>query len=637
MLRDFHGFKLTRFLVLPVLFAQLCGWASSPPEIPPATPPEAPVANPTATPVRPSIKAEVDKDELLGHIRFLADPEMRGREAGSPEQLKAADYVAAEFKRYGLEPFGEVKDGQRGYFQEFNLPISRGLGEKNSLALKQGGKETAFQVRKQFAAFSVSKPKAVAEGGVVFAGYGIVAPEYGYDDFKDVNLDGKWALVLRYEPQEFDAGSKFNGRQHTQHAALPAKVAHCLKRKAAGVLIVTGAAGREKEADKLTDGTGAGDENAALPVVNVTRETANVLLEASGKTIGDLQGAIDKDLSLQSFELKGAAVKAEVELQFDLRPTRNIIGRLEGSDPQLKQECVIFGAHSDHVGLGKEGSLLGAEGAGKVHPGADDNASGTAGLLEIAQRLGALKPAERPKRSLIFIAFTGEEKGLLGAQHYLKQPQMPVKDTIAMLNMDMIGRSEDDSVQIAGVGTGKGFKDLVQRVVAGSKLRIYLGSSGEGPSDHAAFYRAGLPVLFFFAGLHPDYHRPTDTWEKINAPVARDLSDLAGKVLIEIANLAARPEYIKPGSRGYLGLGVDQMRVRSAIGFPVGAVAPGSPAAAAGLKSGDLIVTVNGQKIQQAMDFNILLLDFGAGDTLQIVVKRGEEKLELKVQLTERK
>lgn len=637
MLRDFRSYRLAKLLALPLLLAQLCGWASAPPEVPPATPPEAPVVNPTATPVRPSVKVEVDKDELLGHIRFLADPELRGREAGSPEQLKAADYIAAEFKRYGLEPFGDTKDGQRGYVQEFNLPISKGLGEKNTLVLVKDGKEQAFQVRKQFAALSVSKPKAAAEGGMVFAGYGIAAPEYGYDDFKDVNLEGKWALVLRFEPQEFDAGSKFNGRQHTQHAGLNAKVAHCVKRKAAGVLIVSGPAGREKEADKITDGSGAGDESAVLPVVNITRETANALLEGSGKSLGDLQGAIDKDLSNQSFELKGATVKAEVELQFDLRPTRNIIGRLEGSDPQLKQEHVIIGAHCDHVGLGREGSLLGPEGAGKIHPGADDNASGTAGLLEISQRIGALKPAERPKRSLIFVAFTGEEKGLLGAQHYLKQPQAPLKDTIAMLNMDMIGRSEDDSVQIAGVGTGKGFKDLVQRAIAGSKLRIYLGSSGEGPSDHAAFYRAGLPVLFFFAGLHPDYHRPTDTWEKINAPVARDLSDLAGKVLIEIANLAARPEYIKPGSRGYLGLGVDQMRVRSAIGFPVGAVAPGSPAATAGLKSGDLIMTVNGQKIQQAMDFNILLLDFGAGDTLQITVKRGEEKLELKVQLADRK
>ncbi|MCW8130787.1 MAG: M28 family peptidase, partial [Planctomycetota bacterium] len=599
--------------------------------------PAEPAGNPTAAPVRPSAKAEIDKGELLGHIQYLASPDLHGREAGTPDQLKAAEYVAEEFKRYGLAPFGDEKDGARTYFQEFDLPESAGMGEGNELVLKADGKETRFELRKQFAPFSVGKAHAEVSGGVVFAGYGIAAPEYQYDDFKDVDLEGKWALIMRYEPQEQDAASKFAGRQFTPHAALPAKLAACAKRKAAGVLMVTGASGHLNEAERLTDGRGPAGTDAAIPFIQITRETANALLASSKKTLGDLQGAIDKDLGCHSFEIKDVTISAKVDLKIEAHPTRNILAWIEGRDEKLKSEFVILGAHSDHVGFGKAGSRLGPQGAGKIHPGADDNASGTAGLLEIAQFLGGLKPEERPRRSVILIGFSGEEKGLLGSEHYVKKPKAPLKDTVAMLNLDMIGRSADNGLQVSGIGTGKGFKDLVLGAGAESKLRLFLGTAGDGPSDHATFYHAGIPVLFFFTGIHDDYHTPTDTWDKINAPAAEAAAALACALLRKLADQDARPEFVKNDKRPYLGVGADMVRARNAKGFPVGSVAPGSPADQAGLKVGDLITHVNSQKLSQPMDLHMAMIDFGVGDPLELIVKRGDERLEVKLNLAERK
>ena len=309
---------------------------------------------------------------------------------------------------------------------------------------------------------------------------------------------------------------------------------------------------------------------------------------------------------------------------------------MEGRDPELKQEVIILGAHSDHVGIGRFGSLLGREGVGKLHPGADDNASGTAGLLEIAQFFGSLKPEERPRRSILFMSFSGEEKGLLGSVFYTKHPLVPLKDTPVMLNMDMIGRSEDGSVQIAGLGSGTLLKEVVQQRARETTLKIYFGSSGSGPSDHASFFHAGVPVLFFFTGLHPDYHRPSDTWDKIDARTAERVAMLARNILKDLADRADRPKFMKASQQGYLGVGPNHTAMRDAPGYPVGSVQPGSPADQAGLQAGDLIVGVNGRKISQAMELPMSLLDFGPGDEVEMEFKRGQEVRKAKAVLTGR-
>ncbi|HYG74094.1 MAG TPA: M28 family peptidase [Planctomycetota bacterium] len=595
--------------------------------------------NPTAIPVQPAVDARINRNELLGHIKFLSSPELRGREAGTPEQLKAAQYVADEFKRFGLEPYGDTDEkGVRSYFQDFPITVSKGALAESALVLKSGDKEKKYELGKDFAPFPMGDKKASAESGVVFAGYSIIAPEHSYDDFGDLDLAGKWVLILRYEPQEKDSKSNFDGKEHSKYAALVSKIMNCVMRRAAGVVIVTGPAGREKEPDTVTDSKGALMGEFSIPVLQITRKTADELLEPSGKKLGDLQAAIDKDLSNHSFELKDVKLSGVSALDLDRKKTSNIIARLPGRDGKLRKEHVVIGAHTDHVGLGWQNSLLGKEGRNKIHPGADDNASGTAGLLEIAQHYGSLKEGDRPRRSILFIGFTGEESGLLGSQYYLRNTKVPLADTIAMLNLDMIGRSATGDVQVAGVGTAKGFKDLVLKHTKNAKfandegMKVHLGSSGTGPSDHAAFFEKKIPVLFFFTGIHPDYHRPSDTWEKINAPVAEAVADLARKLLFEIADNKTRPEFIAQSAQGFLGVSPDNSK-KDAKGYLVGQVVPDSPAAQAGIKAGDLITNINGQHLSNAMDLNIGLIDFSPGDSVDLTGRRGDETLQFKVKL----
>ena len=601
--------------------------------------------NPTGHPVRPSQKSQIDKDELLGHIQYLASPELRGRDAGTPDQLKAAAYIADEFLRYGLEPFGDVppvtaeappQTAQSGFFQNFSLSESKGAGAGSKLVLNVGGKDKVFLLHQDFVPLPAGVPSASAQAGVVFAGYGIIAPEIPYDDFSTVDLKRKWVLILRYQPQENDAKGKFGGKNYTRHAGLAVKILNCVMRHAAGVLIVAGPAGHENEPEKLDRGTGPLLGEFTLPVLQITRAVADQILAPSGKTIAALQSAIDADLSAQSFVINDARVEGIAKLNMDRKITSNVIAKLSGRDEKLKGEYVIVGAHCDHVGMGYHDSLWGKEGRGKIHPGADDNASGTAGLLEIAQYYGSLKPEERPRRSILFMAFSGEEEGLLGSLFYLNHPEAPVSNTVAMLNMDMIGRSANGGVQVAGIGTGKGFKDLVTKYGKDSGLKVYLGSSGNGPSDHASFTERKIPVLFFSTGLHPDYHRPTDTWDKINAPVAAEVAELTSKILFDLADNPARPEFTDGSARGFLGISPDMRQLKNK-GYPVGQVIAGSPAAEAGLKPGDVITGLNGQELTTAMDLLMSLIDFGPGDPLDLSVMRGEDKFELEVKLTGRK
>ena len=618
-------------VLIPLIAFSFFSYSAEPTDSTPVV--SAALINPTATPVRPSVNPKIDKGELLGHIQYLSSPEFHGRDAGSADQIKAAEYIAAEFTRYGLEAFGDSKDGKRGFFQEFPIIVFKGLGKNSSMKMTVGATDSVLEIKKDFLPLPAGYKTVKADAGVAFAGYGISAPEFNYDDFANLDLAGKWALILRYEPKVFSKGGN-----HSKFAALNAKVLSCALRRAAGVLIVTGPLGHENEggADTLGKAVPGIIGDFHIPVVHITRALADRLLAPAEKKIADLQLAIEKDLSNQSIAIPGAKIAVVSDIEVDEKTTENVIARCEGSDPVLKKECVIVGAHCDHVGMGYSGSLLGKDGAGKMHPGADDNASGTSGMLEIAQLIGSLKPEERPKRTILFMAFSGEEKGLLGSAFYTEHPFVPLADTAAMLNLDMIGRSSDGGVQVSGVGSSKMFKDLVTKDTADSKLKVHLGSAGDGPSDHASFFRKNIPVLFFFTGTHADYHRPTDTWEKINAPVAAETAELASKILFDLANRADRPVFSKAGTGCYLGVGVDDGR-KNVEGFPVGDVTAGSPAEVAGIRRGDTIAALNDQRLAIAMDLMMSLTEYSPGDEIELKLKRGTETVNVKVKLGARK
>lgn len=633
---------LNRFTsaILIAIALPLCASESKPAETgpTPTTTPDAKVAvtNPTATP-RPAESPEIHKGELLGHIKYLSQMELMGREAGTEGHRMTSRYIASEFKRYGLEPHGDENDGARSFRQEFTVKMVKGFGPATGLKLTEGEASTSFEHRKDFAPFLVGKPTVAGTGGVAFVGYGIVAPEHKYDDFGELNIEGRWAVMLRYEPQEHDAKSVFSGRKHTKHASLNSKIGHCAKRKAAGVIIVTGPAGREMKTELLPrERQRRAIGKWKIPVLVAKRHVVDRILKSTGKTIAGLQEAIDKDLSHQSFLLEGLQLTGGSEAIITNEPTHNVIARLPGRDELLRAEAVVVGAHSDHVGLGEFGSRLGDKGRGKIHPGADDNASGVAALLEMAQRFAALKPEQRPKRSVVFMTFSGEEKGLLGSQHYVRNPSIPLKDIVTMLNMDMVGRSRNGHATVSGVGVAKEFKAIVEKHAKTPGLSVKMGRGASAPSDHMSFYRHKIPCMFIFTGLAPDYHTPSDTWEKINAPAAAAIARLLYGITFDIADAENRPTYIDPQSEGVLGI-APARRAGKVKGFTIGRVYPGGAAELAGLKAGDVIIEMDGEAVASADAFTIGLIGQPPGQTIKLKVKRGEEELVIDATLGQRK
>jgi aminopeptidase YwaD len=409
-----------------------------------------------------------------------------------------------------------------------------------------------------------------------------------------------------------------------------------------------------------------------VPVFTVSRTTAANILgikEAELKTI-EILTAIKKDTTAKvkvGFRDLSPTVSFKVNLVKKQTDAYNVIGILEGTDAVLKNEAIVIGAHYDHLGKGGQGSL--AVNSTEIHRGADDNASGTAALLEIARQLAKEK---KNKRTIIFIAFGGEEEGLLGSKHYINDPIFPLEKTIAMLNMDMVGRLQEDKLTVGGIGTASEWKDLVNsnnksgfatignEVPTNVKIankqtgevinKLYpnfslqLNEEGFGPSDHSSFYGKQIPVLFFFTGSHADYHKPTDTADKINYAGLAKITGYVGSILNSIDQNPAKPTYKLAPTSGQGGranfnvtIGVVPGYGDSTDGMLLDGVRDGSPAAIAGLKAGDRVVKFAGKEIRNVQDYTFVLGELKADVEYEIEVVRGGQRLTLKVKPAARK
>jgi len=378
---------------------------------------------------------------------------------------------------------------------------------------------------------------------------------------------------------------------------------------------------------------GSGRKNS-IPVFHIEQNVADRMLKPSlGKTLAELEQEIDQDLKPRTAVLEGWKADGIASIQQISNDVKNVIGVLEGEGP-LANETIVIGAHYDHVGMGGVGSL--SPGSKEVHNGADDNGSGTVSLIELARRYGARK--EKPARRLVFIAFTAEERGLIGSNHYVKNPVFPLKDTIAMFNMDMVGRLREEKLTVFGTDTSKRWKKLIEELGANHGFHITMKPEGLGPSDHAKFYSEKIPVLHLFTNSHRDYHRPTDDVEKINVSGMNRIVDFLAEIVDDTLVNKDRPGYVlvkgtaqieRGGSRPYFGsipdFGTD------AAGYAISGVAPGSPAAKGGLKGGDLIIQLGKQKIGSLDDFDLALRKFKPGDQVDVTVKRKGKDVKLKV------
>ncbi len=584
-----------------------------------------------------AVEARMRKD-----LTFLSSDECEGRGPTTKGIDKAAEYIVAEFKKLGLKP--ATKNGS--YFQTFTIPGNR-LQKPPLLAVShdKDGKPQQLKEGRDFNAMGLSSSGSLKDVEAVFAGYGVVGSKnFEYDDFKGIKVAGKVAIILRDTPLPGDRKANIDGQRRRLHGSLTSKMTNAEKAGAVAVLFVNDY-DTAKDGDDLTDfnftATGRAP-STKLPVFHIHRTLLDEMLQKSvGKKLAELEKQIDKELKPASVELKGWKVSLDVSTKREDLPARNIIGVLEGSGP-LAKETVVIGAHYDHLGYGGTSSLAGLKKMA-IHHGADDNGSGTTSILELARRFAEMP--DRKGRRLVFMTFSCEEMGLLGSEHYCKHPLLPLADTIAMVNLDMVGRlapdakTNKDKLQVHGTGTAKTFDKLITDINQKYDFQLQKVATGFGPSDHASFYKQKIPVFFFFTGDHKDYHRPSDTVEKINFPGMRRVVDLSQEVISYLATVPQRPEYVQIKNTPRVG-GVSGPRLGFAPeygdegdGVLVGNVSEGMPAAKAGIKAGDRIVELGGKPIKDLEGYMIRMQDFKLGQTIEVGILRDKKKQTIKVKL----
>jgi hypothetical protein len=600
----------------------------------------------------PSV-APADPTRYLNDIKELTAPAMEGRGDGTKGLGKAASLIEDEYKRLGLQPAGTT-----GFFQPFELTTGAKLNGKNEITEQNGTRKT-LKLNDDFVPFSFSS-SGEATGNVIFAGYGVTAPEFNYDDYAGLDVTGKIVLMLRYEPAGFAAHTGNQGM--TQYAALVTKAINARNHGAAGVVVVngspgagnstgpqggTGIAATPQDPDPLMKfGSVSGPNDVHTIFVQVKNRIAQSWLDANGKSLADVQKQIDQTTQPVSFALSD---RLHVTIRTGVETTRATVSNVLAYLPGKTDEYVILGAHYDHLGYGGPDSLAPSQ-TGTIHPGADDNASGTAGVLELARLLAPLKG--KLDRGILFSNYAGEELGLLGSAEWVRAPTRPIDKAVAMINMDMIGRIKDDKVYVGGVGTGTTFDAILKSADSGSPFKMEYSQSGYAASDHTSFVGRKIPVLFFFSGLHGDYHKPSDTWDKINAPDAARLLNVVAKVALDL-DAEARPQFVTVapesdphagvvsgvggggGYGPYFGSIPDFAPVESGVRFSD--VQPNSPAAKAGLKGGDVLVQFGDKAIHDLYDFTDALRASKVGQTVQVTVLRDGKRMTVPVTLEQRR
>jgi len=570
-----------------------------------------------------ALAADVNPKTYWDDVKFLASPAMKGRATGSPELEKAGEYIAGQFRSFGLQP----ADG-KSFEQAFPVTIGATLGEKNGFEWSSGTEK----IRGSIQPFSFSSSGTV-RGEVIFAGYGITNSESHYDDYAGLDVKGKIVLILRHEPKE--------GKELSQNATFAFKASNAKMHGARGVILINDVQEHPGSKDELEKfGAAAGPTDAGIVFVQMHAADAEKLLGLSHRDLRAAEEKINRDGQPDSFDTGADAV-----LSTDIRRETKIVHNVAAYWPGETPEYVVIGAHYDHLGLGDEHSLAPSQ-IGQIHPGADDNASGTAGVIELA-RWYSKQPRQR--RGILFLTFAGEELGLLGSEWYVNHPILPLKNAVAMINMDMIGRIREGKVYLGGTGTGSTFAKLLEEVKAPPSLHIEQSDkTGYGSSDHTSFTTKQVPVLFFFSGLHGDYHKPSDTADKIDAPDATTLLDYVSELMDRLASDAGRPQFVRVAepsegmvSGGGSGYGPNFGSIPDFNEPPKGVrfadVRDGTPATKAGLKAGDILIEFDGKEIGNLYDFTYALRAHKPGDLVLVKVLRGSQTIEAKVLLTERR
>jgi len=627
-------------------------------------------------------------ERLRAHISYLASDKLEGRRTGSPGADVAAEYVAREFARYGLRrsigrdlPGMSIleADSPRRYMQEFPFVAGVEPGKNNSMLLTPGttasnvaataqttnsgqltdamkgelrAKSLDLRLGEDWMPLGFSSNARIEFQGAVFVGYGIKVDEIHYDDYAGAQVAGRIAVAFEGTPDGDNPHGHFAQYTNVRWKAIAARNSGA----AALVIIAREENFKDDRLSQLSYDNSSGE--AGLPVVVISRQAAQRIFEAGGlapvanmeKAAQEIVMALAQPVATEkrrnaSMPLQNVTLTIATDIVRRNAPAYNVVGILDGSDPVLKNETIVIGAHYDHLGRGGEGSLAPRE--GDIHHGADDNASGVAGMLELARIFSADR--KNLKRSLVFIAFSGEEEGLLGSNFYVNHPIVPLDKTVAMINMDMIGRMKENKLMIGGVGTASGWREMIApanliRSDPAKQFALTLNEDGYGPSDHSSFYSKQVPVLFFFTGTHDDYHKPSDTADKINYEDEARVISFITNIVRSIGANAQRPTYTvaKSESQGRsmgfrVYLGTIPNYAESNDGLRLDGVREDSPASKAGLKAGDRITRMAGREVRNVYDYTYALGEMKAGEMYEVEIVRGTESLKLKITPTARK
>ncbi len=570
------------------------------------------------------ISEQITDNELKEHVEYLASDSLMGRKTGSHGSMLAATYIRDQFEKAGLKLLNTSG------FQEFELITKIQTGAANALIIDN---DTAT-LETDFIPFSFSS-NGNLKAEIAFAGYGfeISSDTLKWNDYENLDVEGKWVLLLRGGPEYSYKKSVFIPFEGERNKVLTAK-----DHGAAGVLFVNPV--EMSKEDKLTnlyfDKTALG---AGVPVIHISRVIANKIIDQTGDKVEELEQLINKQFAPVSMEIE-KTLNVSVELLQKTETAQNVVAILPGSDPELKDEHVVIGSHYDHLGMGGKGSGSRSPDTTAVHNGADDNASGVATVIEMAEYFSH----NPPKRSIIFVAFDAEEMGLLGAKHFVKNAPFELETISAMLNFDMIGRlkKESKTLTIGGTGTSVEADSLLQLHLDTTAFNLVYSPNGYGPSDHAAFYSENIPVFFLTTGAHSEYHTPGDDVDLLNFHALQSISYYGINLITSIANHPKKLNFRESGTKRAQGQRTN-LKVTLGIipdfsgvvktGLGVDGVRKGGPADLSGMQKGDAIVAINGLSVGNIYDYMNRLKKLKAGSTITVEVIRNDKKVVLLVQL----
>lgn len=572
-------------------------------------------------------KGKITAKNLHDDVEFLASDSLKGRKPGTPEINIAAAYILDHFKANGLRPLAE------NGFQYFEIVTDVSLGTRNKLAV-DGFEGT---LKKDFIplAFS-SNGEVTAE--VVFTGYGfdIDIDSLKWNDYKGLDVKGKWVMIFRADPDLENSDSKFIPFSDVRSKILTAK-----DKGVAGVLLVS-PKGLDKD-DKLMSLVAENNEvTSGIPIINIKREIADRILKKTGFDADSLDAIIVSKKTPMSLST-GVTFAGSVDVIQKNEKTANVIALLESKDPGLKDEYLVVGAHYDHLGFGGPGSGSRMPDTNAVHNGADDNASGTAMIMELSKSLAAEK--KHLKRNIIFVAFSAEEIGLIGSKYFINHPPVDIKKIKAMFNFDMVGRfdKEKNTISISGTGTSVEADTILRMQEAQLPFKVVHSPDGYGPSDHAAFYASNIPVFYFNTGVHTDYHTPLDDTEKLDFDTEKLVGDFAAKVILAVDDLDKPLTFKESGKKEGAGRSGRKLKVTLGImpdfagtekkGLRVDGVTKDAPADRGGMKKGDIIIGINGMPVGNIYEYMSRLSKLKHGMTISVEVIRDGGNVVLLIQL----